>query len=304
MSRQSSQYLVLLAVLFAMTGCVTTGNFVVGHDPLLDQNGGVFLIVDSCILRDAVNDTDDCYVVAESKATAQALVNATRKYLSENGVPVRAAITPFTCGALLTESNSPQKVADRIDGNVTIIKQPFCVENEFSDDQEYMDALTKLSTYSFQKAMAVMAKREADRKFTKAPTPEQPCFINTDEFNAAVSTVLSRTGASSVLYIGLLGNSRTSGKAVAQGVGDFFVGMATGLATGGMLIITPQHNDVSLLCANSINLASAECIWSNAINVVGDPVKSERITQPHIIQQLLFDLTHKSKEVKSTEQKW
>lgn len=78
------------------TGCagINRTSYIVGHDPILDKNGGALVVADVCIQYDSVGDPD-YYVVSESKASAQALSEALRTALTDKGVQVREVIVPF-----------------------------------------------------------------------------------------------------------------------------------------------------------------------------------------------------------------
>ena len=305
MRKRAILYALSLAAMFTILGCATTTpkrEFVLGHDPLMDQNGGVLLMVDSCILREAMLKTNDCYVVAESKAAAQELLRVSRKYLFDNGVQIHSELIPFVCGALHDANNSPQRVADRIDGPVSMTQQPFCIANEFSNDQEYVTALRNLSTYAFQNAKGPKTTKAANAGATAPSSTGHPQYVAPGDLKTAAALISARTSASSVLYLGMLGKSRTTEKAIAQDVGDVLVGAAIGLVLGNVVYV-PSHNDTSEMCAGLLNLDSGELIWSNCTSPIGDPAKPGTIAQPMMIEALLFDLVHRPKATKPGEEK-
>ena len=98
---RSLKFGVAVTMICALTACSATlpKSQLVSYDRTLSQQGGVVLLVDVCIQRDALSDTDDYFVIAESKSGAHAVLGALKKYVQDSGLPIRTALIPFVCGA-------------------------------------------------------------------------------------------------------------------------------------------------------------------------------------------------------------
>jgi hypothetical protein len=275
------------------------------HDPILDQKGGVVLLVDVCDQIDVVGD-DDYFVVNESKEVAKALVKGIRTYLEQNGVQVLSAITPFVCGAFDTPENPPKKFADKAGGIVSEAPKPFGVADEIAHDAEYLNALTTLSTYIHERKMLDIVRYYAKQKRVKNGPQDTVPIINEDRFMEASNVVKAKTDASSILYVGLKGTKISGGKKFAQGLASFTVGMATGIATAGLgtgfwIAIMPGHStDWKYSSAGLVNLESGKLVWSSWSSLQGNPLTPEAVAKPGDTNLLLKGLVLKDVPVETS----
>lgn len=265
------------------------------HHSELEGASGALLMVDVCLNEDLLGD-DDYFVVKEAKEGAQALMNAMARYLNATGLSVGTKLIPFVCGALHDPINEPKRVADSIGGAVAKTKQPFGITDELARDPEYLGALQKLATYIFQGA--IVAKSDAAAIKSKASVSLS--FVSSDEASSAASIVAARTHRSSIIYIGVTGNSLSTGKAATLGIARFAVGLAISLAVGpimtvgdtsyGLVVIPGGPADARQMVAGLVDLRSGVLIQSSIVHAGGDPIKPEILTRPDAIQLLLRDL--------------
>ncbi len=289
-------YLIIF-LLFIMTGCASAPKFkyVKRHDPIMDQNGGVVLLVDVCNQIDVVGD-DDYYVIKESKEVASALAKEIAAYLEKNGVSVKTEILPFVCGAFDNPQNKPAKVADEVGGKVNELSKPYCVTGNISKDDEYLKALTTLSTYTFERCMTKYLEDSArnQKKLDKFKAPAM--IVQEDQFREAANVIKAKTNASSVLYVGLKGRKLSGGKKFGQGLFRFTVGMATGIATAGLgtgyaVSFIPGGNiDWRYETAGLIDLESQKLSWKSWTTGGGNPLKIKTVANPKEEERLLKDL--------------
>ena len=278
-------FLIGLLILFGGCASLPPPKFVtMAHDPLLDKNGGVVLVSDVCIKRGAVG-RDDYVVVAESKAGAKALVNAVRNYLSDNGVQVRATLIPFVCGAWHDSKNSLQKVANNLDNSVRDGKPPFDVSEDLGgSDSDYVYALTVVATYAFQHPFL------PKQKVTSAD--QQVPLVSLEQLRTATAIVTAKTQASSILYIGVSGLSRSTGQNIIYGIGSVLIGTTIGVATGGTAVFPVPVPNSRLMSAALINLETANVPWSNAVKDNRDPIKPNVVATQSAVELLLSHLVH------------
>ena len=277
----------IFTMFLIFSGCSTTSNMKAWHDPELDQNGGITIIVDTCIIRDEVGEgeSDDYFVIRESMESSKALYDASRKYLVDNGVQVRKGIIPFVCGAVHDEVNSKKLVAEEVNGEVKDIKQPFGVKSEIMDDAEYLSALSEISTY--------VAQYESGAQSTDL-------IFGSDELIAAANVIADRTKTSKVLFLNVAGTSISGGKAFGQAIGGFFIGLGTAVATAGLgtgyygYYVPGGDVDVVYLGAAVVDLDARFISWSNSTRVDDDPIDPDVITDAETTKLLLFDLVNKS----------
>ena len=277
--------LILLCVL--LQGCAAaappTSRMLTQHPELKDK-AGVLLMVDVCIKRDTVGD-DDFFVIENSQLGAATVVKAVTDYFSEIGLTPREKIVPFICGALHDSENLPKKVADRLDGRVEEKIQPFAVDPALEQDSQYVAALQHIATHANQSALSgnnaeLNAQLLADMEKTKT--------------SAAV--VAMHSDCSSLIYLGIFGNSLTKGKAFAQGVGQFAVafttGMVTAMSTGGygLLIFPHAEKDGYQMTAALMDIGSGSILASNVVHGNGDPMNPEVISQRDPIHLLLREV--------------
>jgi hypothetical protein len=256
-------------------------------DPTLNQNGGITIIADTCIMRDEIgeDDSDDYFIIAESKELSKALLTASSNYLAGTGVQVKEIIIPFVCGAIHDKENSKKLVAGEANGDLEDVKQPFSINTEIKSDEEYTDALRTLSTYTAQ--------------YLSGATGSD-YLVENYKIQKAIDIVGKRTNADNILFFNVSGTSLSSGKAFGQSVGRFFVGLGTAVATAGLgtgyyvSYIPGGDRDAVYIGAATLDVKSSFISWSNSINLLEDPVDTDKISDDEVITQLLFDMVHKS----------
>jgi hypothetical protein len=293
------KFSVAAIVICVLTACSATPpkSQLVSYDRTLGQQGGVVLLVDVCIQRDALGDTDDYFVIAESKSGAHAVLGALKKYVQDSAIPIRTALIPFVCGARHDTHNSSIRVADSVDSPVHDAQQPLGVSEMIKDDPQYVNALSVVSSYAFERA--AVSGNAPGTNDEDMPSREAPKIVDIEEFRTAVDVIKNRTQASSLLFLGVIGTSRSTGKAVAQGIGQFIVGMTTGVVTAGLgtgyyLVFVPGHQiDGRVMEGAVIDFESGQLTWSNAVRAGGDPVKPGVIEDPQVLDLLFRDIMFK-----------
>jgi hypothetical protein len=290
-----------MVFLMVLTGCAGTPKqkYVVAHDPIMDQSGGVVLIADVCIKQDVIGD-DDYFVIAESKEGAKALLSSARSFLEEKQVNIHSELVPFVCGSLAHgDKNASLKVAERIGGEIKESQPPFAVAQEISSDPELADALGKLAASAFQHSLIQKANNEAMKAKKALPEPP-PMVVSPEELKAATNLIAAKMNAATVLYLGVNGTSISTGKAFAQGLLNVSVGLVTGVATalasGGMVSVwyMPGHGvDWRYMAGGLVNLSSGECAWTGWASCPGDPLKAKVVAEQENLNAMLFNLVHK-----------
>lgn len=283
----------VIALLTMISACATKPSFVaVAHDPLLDRGDGTILVVDVCVKRNVLVGTDYA-LVSESKKGAQALADASRKYLESYGVRMHAVLIPFVCGAQQPTSNPPYLVADQLDGPPRQAQPPFAVADELTGDPEYLHALAQFSASTFQRPRLPKETVTAGKRNSQQP------LVSMEDMRAAVAAIAARTHASAVLYLGVNGLSQSTGKKVAQRVAGVLIGMATGAATLGITgshgvgIIPGPTPDSWVMSASLVNLGNTQIVWSEAVKAYGDPLKADVISQSGPIDLLFSSLVRR-----------
>ena len=293
------RYSSIIIILIALTSC--TGPIkvrkIAHHDPIMDQNGGVVLLVDVCNQIDVVGDGDYC-VINESKKVASSLVKGIRSYLDQSGVQVRTEIIPFVCGALDTPQNIPIKVAEKVGGTIDEASKPYSVTDEINNDTKYLNALTKLSTYVFERGMMIVLEDYAKVKNKMAEFQKPDLIVQENQFIDAVEVIKTKTNASSLLYVGMKGTKISGVKKIGQGVLSLTVGVATGVATAGLgtgfyvSLIPGRDVDWKYSIAGLINLESKNLTWQHYTSTSGNPLKAKDVANPEEIGRLLKKLVY------------
>lgn len=257
-------------------------------DPLLTRQGGVLVLVDSCIQRDGLGDRD-YFVVKESQAGAHAALEALHDILQRNDVVVRADVI-LVCGARLNATHSSITVADTVGGERRQASQPLQVSGPGADDPRLLQALSDLSTYAFERAAVQRDKKAAGKK------NEPPPAISASTYHEAAALLKEKTQASTVLFLGALGTSISGGKKAAQFMGGMIVGIGTGVATAGLgtgyyAMFIPGHKISGAVMESAlIDLESGELTWSNAVRASGDPVQPEVLANAETLDLLLHNI--------------
>lgn len=280
---------VVVCILSLLSACSAAppARHVVSHDPTLSRQEGVLLLVDVCIQKDAIGEDEDFFVIAESKYAAQTSLNILRSYVADSNIPIRAEIT-----AVCAAKHGAAKhilVSDNFNAEPRHAPQPLYINNGLEPDEQYVNAISTISTYAFERA----AIDNNDNKALENAT------VTTLTFLESADIVRDRTNASSIVFLGALGTSRSAAKTVAQGIGGFVVGLGTGIATVGLgtgyyVMFTPQYSGTgSILEGALIDLESGELTWSNAVKPYGDPIEAETWLEPQPLDLLFHDLLFK-----------
>jgi hypothetical protein len=305
----------ICAVIVMLAGCASTPvmKTIQQHDPILDQKGGPILLVDVCNQIDVVGD-DDYFVFNESKDVAHALTGEIVTYLQQNGVQVASSIVPFVCGALDVPGNPARKCAEKAGGTITELPKPYCIADEIANDSAYLNGLTTLSTYVYERKLIDVMKHYAKQKRFGKEFQEPVCAVNDDQLIEASNTIKAKTNAASILYVGLKGTRISGGKKFAQGLASITVGMATGIATAGLgtgvwVAIIPGHStDWKYTTASLVDLESGKVVWSGWTSKQGNPLMPKDVANSKDISLLLKNMVlkevpvdNKEKELKDTQ---
>jgi len=269
----------------------------VSADPLLERQGGVVLLVDAAVQIETLA-TDDYFVVDEAKAGGQATMTALRKFAEENNIPVRGEIVSVGA-ARLSRDNSQVLVADKAGAERRKASQPLWVTESIANDPEYVSALRVVSTYAFERAAITAAK---SKDHTKSKNETVPQSVTIDEFHKAADVIKGRTQASSVLFLGVLGKSKSDTSEVVDFVTRFTIGEAVaigtaGLGTGYYLVFVPGHltgRNFMTLESALIDLQSGDLTWSNAVKSQEDPIHPEHMANPTTLDLLLHNVMFKA----------
>ncbi len=254
------------------------------------------MLIDVCLQRDGIGG-GDYFIIGESKKGADISQQQLRGYLWDSGIRIREQAT-LVCGA--RHGDATQIPAARgIGETVSEQRQPLSADSQLVrliDDQEYSDALAVISSYAFERAAS---EEDSGRQISEAM------------FQSAGRIVRDRTNASSVLFLGALGTSRSGALNTVTGIGRFLVGMGTGLATAGLggdyyAIFVPGGKISGRLYEGAlIDLDSGELAWSNAVKVPGNPAKEDNWESNQPLDLLFHELLFQSKGqelLKSTTQ--
>ncbi|MEH6472023.1 MAG: hypothetical protein V7752_12310 [Halopseudomonas sp.] len=283
-----------ICVLCLLSACSAAppARHIVSHDPSLDRQEGVLLLVDVCIQKDAIGDDEDFFVIAESKYAAQAIIKTIRTYVEGSNIPIRAEIL-----AVCAAKHGSAKhilVGDNFNAEPHSATQPLYIENVLGSDEQYVKAISIISTYAFERA----AIDSSDNKALENSNVNKVAFLESADI------VKNRTSTSSILFLGALGTSRSVTKTVTQGIGSFVVGLGTGIATVGLgtgyyVMFSPQYSGSgSILEGALIDLESGELTWSNAVRPYGDPIEVETWLEPYSFDLLFHELLFKRAENK------
>ena len=281
-------WLILAGVGFMLAACTATPpkSTRVSYDPLLAEQAGTLLIVDACVQRDELGDSDDYFVISEAKAGAHAALSELRKYIKDSAIPVRDALIPFVCGAKLKQTSLSIRAADSLKSPVHDARQPLAVSADISSDPQYIAALSILSTYLSQNTGGLRSHANIDKT----------------EFHNALALIKARTQASSILYLGARGISRSGGKATAQAIGSIVAGTVAAIAVVppsdfsamNSLFLPDYPEDRVVMRGALVDLKNNKIAWSKTVQVKGDPIKHPGIIgNPNAIHLLFHDVIFK-----------
>lgn len=292
-------FLAAIGLVCTLSGCAANAPMSrqVSADPLLERQGGVVLLVDASVQIETLGP-GDYFVIDEAKSGGQATLAALRKYAEENNISIRGEIVSVG-GARLNRDKSPILVADKVGAQTRQVPQPLWVPNSIANDPEYVGALGVVSTYAFERAAISSAKSKDE---------VEPPSVTIDEFHKAAAVIKERTQASSVLFLGVLGKSRSDTSEVVDFVARFTIGEAVaigtaGLGTGYYAIFIPGHftgrNGMTMESA-LIDLESGQLTWSNAVQAPQDPIHPENMANAGTLDLLLHNIMFKPVVVQPT----
>ena len=282
-----------LLALAILAGCAgPQKQYELMNEPYLKANGGPLLVVDVCVLQDAVGDDDDYFLVPESKAGAQRVVDVAGEYLREKGFDAKATLIPYACGVIGDQGNVPQLVRNDVSLPATSELRPFLPHESLAGKKELLDALNVLATTTHDRALrenfAVLAQgRGGGMPPLRTHTPE--------EIRAAAALVRTELKADSLIYVAIQGYSQSSGKAFALGAGRLLVGVITGVATG-FAVIPGGSTDGSIKAAATFDLSSGELKRTSAVRGLGDPRKPDVVSDKRLVGALFHKLLHREVE--------
>ncbi len=282
-------FTLIVPLLLAVAGCAVpapTSKRVMAHAATADA-AGMLIIVDVCVNYSPL-DNDDYFVVSNARDGAHALQAATDRFLDTADVRVRSKLIPFACGALHGEASMPKRVADTIDGPVAVRPQPLWISPDVSGDAEYVAALQFLATHVFTSSLAAYGKDPHAKT------------ANDDQVRQASALVAKKSGRSSLLYIGVTGNSLSSGKAFTFGAVRLVAGVAISVAIGpiytvggttyGVVFVPGGPVDRRQMAAGLFDLKQGALVRSRVVGGRGDPMKPEVVADKNALNLLLGDL--------------
>lgn len=290
-------HLLALLVFAAAAGCSTpppSVTRVVAHRAAAD-GGGVLVVLDVCLNYSPVV-TGDYFVVANARQGANAIDRVVREFLDAADLRRRTVLIPFVCGALHEQPEALKRVAEEVDAPVSERTQPLWVTPDLVLDTEYMRALQTLATHVFRRSIAAFNK-------DKPPEPQSSSSDNAaddDRARAAAAVVTRKSGHTSLLYVGVTGNSLSPQKAFAMGAARVVAGVALSMAIGPIYIAgATQYYAVFVpggpvdrrqMAAGLVDLKQGVLVHSRVVGAGGDPMKPEVLAERNALNLLLREM--------------
>jgi hypothetical protein len=282
--------LVFVAALLLIGGCAATQKkFERVQDTYLQSSGGPVVVVDVCVFQDAIGEADDYYMVTEGKLGAERIVEVTRDYLVEKGIPVKAMLVPYSCGVIGPKGNEPQLARLDLASPALMTKRPFSPSLEIAGNDPLIEALNVLATSAYERAISEGIAGISRGRGQQLP----PMKIQTaEDVKSAAALVRSAFNADSLIYLGVHGYSQSGGKAFAMGTGRVLVGLVTGLATG-IAFIPGGSTDGTLFTVAAFDLKEGEIRRSGTSRGLGDPKKPDVVSDKRFVIPALHGLLHR-----------
>lgn len=281
-----------------------------GHNPIIDREGATTnLLVDVCVRYDALGDSEDRFLGADSRTIASEVAANSAAYLSQNGIQLKNTLAPFVCGAVHNGVNEPQRYSYRPEDPISSSAQPLDLSAEASGDASYASALRDISTYIFNKAL-----ESGTVKAINIFAGDTPYSVSQSEFSAAARIVANRLGQPTLLYIGITGIRQSQGKSVLQAAAAtaLSAGLAAASATaiqqssGTMMtqsgqlfkppvvVLYPVYRPstgiaISQIVAGLVDLRSGDLVWTNSLS-------GTDTSHPDSLGLLLLNIAHKPSE--------
>ncbi len=212
------------------------------------------VVVDTCMTMDRLKD----YIsVADSRAIESYMASAASSYLENIGYTASTRCAPFV-GCFKASGETFHVKQERKD-KAQDINPPFFTESGAPEDAAWQKTLAKVIRESLADVMQ-------DQK------PPADVFRANQEIRADLKLLQEHFQKRYVLIV--VGNG-VSVPALTSFTQKMVTGMATGILTGGLLVMT--ISDVTYLetYAIIIDLSKGEMLWSNSLRLQGGKVCSE-----------------------------
>ncbi len=292
---QATVFMAAIALVCVLNGCAADLPISrqVSHDPLLERQGGVLLLVDASVqINELVGE--DYFVINEAKSGGQAAITSLHKYIEDSSIPIRGEVVSV-CALRLNTNNSSISVAEIVGGEKRMAQQPLWVSESITNDHQYISALGAVSTYVFEHAAISSNNPKAGDNASSANNAPP---ITMDDFRKATEIIKEKTHASSVLFLGVLGKSRSSAKVAVQNLAGFTVGMGTAIATAGLgkdvygWVIPGHELDGILMKGALIDLESSQLTWSNTVQASEDPINPKNMANENNLDLLFRNMMY------------
>lgn len=240
-------------------------------DEKFAKAGGILLLCDVCIMHE-----NDYFVLNDSQKAEAFILDHAPKYLATKGYVVETAISPFVGG--YKAKDDTYVVASSKGLPSRDHKAPFFHDATFVNDKEYKDALMNLECY---------VQFCFDKGYNRSAR-----FAVNPHVRQWVGTIAGRSAASTILLVNGHGECYSATKEFLK---SFASGMATGLLSGGMVVVTPGMSSSHLDCyAAFISVDNVCMFWSNSLRVNGDPEK-ENLFEDNLSEALFCHLPSQTK---------
>ena len=277
-------------VVASLSGCTAPPASVseVRHNKFLTNKRNILILSDVCIQRSDLSRT--YFVEQESEYAANQASVSIQEFAKDSGLTIHGRYN-LVCGAKITENNTIS-VAKKSGEKPTDEKQPVSGSLEVMRDEEFSDALSLISSYSYeQTAFAISGK----------PKEEYSFKVSKNDFLIAADKVREKTGGNLVIYFGSMGNQVAGSKAVAKLIGNTIVGTATAVAIGPIFTtstsqvfvgLTPFKRDTTgrIMEGAFVSLDTGELIWSNGVQDYTKPLDEDSWNNLEYIDYLFHDL--------------
>jgi hypothetical protein len=221
------------------------------------------------------------------------------KFIQDSGIPVKTEAL-LVGGARLNSDNSLLTVADTVGGPKRQAGQPLWTSENIANDPQYIKALGVVSTYVLERAAVSKNKPNSGGQ---GPSPDNSSLTTINDFHGAAEIIKQKSGVSSVLFLGILGKSRSTERAIAENILKYSVGMGVAVATYGLgrnfyLIFIPGSEfDGMIMEGALVDLESGQLTWSNAVRIPFDPIKPENMSNGDFLDLLFHDIMFDTKFV-------
>lgn len=260
------------------------------------DGGGTLVVLDVCLNYSPLA-AGDYFVVANARQGATAIESVARQFLDAADLRRRTVLIPFVCGAVHDQPDALKQVADEVDGPVSKRAQPLWVAPELASDAEYVRALQTLATHVFRRSIADFIK---DRSSGPESSSPDTAAADDERARAAASVVAQKSGHSSLLYVGITGNSLSSQKALALGAARVVAGVALSIAIGPVYVVGNTQVyavfvpggpiDKRQMAAGLIDLKQGRLVQSRVVGAGGDPMKPEVLAERNGLNLLLREM--------------